>query len=251
MSQWSTVRIAVVFALLGAALMGVVLGGAWVGYQLWSGGQGRAEATVASAKDAAALAVPEQPAAAPKAEPASRAVVPPAPEPLAQARPAAPAAQGDEPAQSEAQSASPDEAKVAAAREAQAREKAHQEELAYMEKKFDERKAQWMTIIDAYLALPAEERQDYLRKAMEELRQADEAERQTLGLPARPRNQPAVFREMMGMMRDRLTEDEKKKVGTFMADVMQNQVARMQAEIERQLRTPPATGAPEPPAPNP
>lgn len=108
-------------------------------------------------------------------------------------------------------------------------------ELAYMNATFDNNKARLMQIIDAYFELPMDERPDYLRTAFEELRKTVEAERTADGMPARPPQGPAMMQEFMKTFSERSTEEEKVKVKQFFGDVMQMQMARFQAEMERRL----------------
>jgi len=250
MSQSGVMRMAVTFMLLGSALTLAVVG---LGYAVYH------YSTRAPTEPHGAL-VPESvnpPAATEPAELASTKTpggetrpghvaptsAPQAPAEKVKPEPVVAVAQDSDKGTGEA-------AEVRAAPEAAAAvedaQKALELERQHLRRKFEERKAQFMGIIDTYMALPVEDRPDYLQKAMEEWRQQAEAERVAEGLPARPRNQGLVMREMMGMARENLTEEEKKKVGVFMGDVMQMQMARVQAEFERQLHTPPAT----PPAPD-
>ncbi|MBN2584427.1 MAG: hypothetical protein JXL80_15305 [Planctomycetes bacterium] len=114
-----------------------------------------------------------------------------------------------------------------------------EEEQAFLEARFDQRKKQFMDSIDGYFAQPEDKRDEYLRKIGEEFRKQSEAERLEAGLPAQPRNQGRMWAEFMRMSQEKMTDEEKAKVKDFMNDMVKRQVARFQAEMERQLNSPP------------
>ena len=114
-----------------------------------------------------------------------------------------------------------------------------EQDRAYLEANFVKRKEQMLKIIDGYYDRPDEQRDDYLREAMERLGREAEADRQAAGLPAQPRNRGRMWREFMGMIGENTTEQEKTKIKGFLGDVVQRQVARFQARLERQIDGPP------------
>ncbi|NIA21454.1 MAG: hypothetical protein GWP05_05685 [Anaerolineaceae bacterium] len=111
---------------------------------------------------------------------------------------------------------------------------------AYLEANFLKRKEQMLKIIDGYYEHPDEQRDDYLRGALEKLRREAEADRQAAGLPAQPRNQRRMWQEFMGMIGENSSEQEKTQIKTFLGDVMQRRFARFQAQFERQINGPAA-----------
>jgi len=234
------VKYALTFMLLGALSMLALISIAWGVWQLADVGPGpeaapppdagpeQAADAQQSGEPVPAEAPPELRAVADepaKAEPPSNADT---------ARNTAPPdvaeAPADEPEAAEADDEEADN-------EAREREERYRRELAYMEEKFDRSKARFMEVINTYLDLSMEERPDYLRQAMEDLRLTMEAEREADGMPARPARDRRLFGEMMRMSAERLDEDEKTKVTRFMADVMQMQMARFQAQMEEQLKS--------------
>jgi hypothetical protein len=227
MSLSGTSRLAVTFMLVGAAAMLVLVAGGWAAYHYLAASP---EPVVAAAP---AVAAPAPVVPVPVVE---------APKPVAVvAKVEPPEAAKPEPAAKEEPAKKPEEAKPTD----EEKERAFQAEVAFMERRFDEHKAMYMNMIDAYLALPADQRLDYLRKVGEDLRQQIENERQLEGLPARAGDQRRAMGEMLRMFRERGTEDEKKKVSTFMGDMVQQQMARFQAEMQKQINGP-AGAAPQP-----
>jgi len=111
---------------------------------------------------------------------------------------------------------------------------------AYLEANFLKRKEQMLKIIDGYYECSDEQRDDYLRTAMEKLRREIEADRQAAGLSAQPRNRGRMRQEFMGMIGENTSEQEKTKIKTFFGDVMQRQFAKFQAQLEHQIDSPPA-----------
>lgn len=123
-----------------------------------------------------------------------------------------------------------------AALEAAQRAEELEKERAHMKETFEARKKQVMGIIDTYLALPIDQRPDYLDKSIRELMAIAQAEREAAGLPARPRRGNMMGGEFLKMLGDNATAEEKQKVQTFVNDVIQMQVAKFQAEMAERLK---------------
>ena len=138
-----------------------------------------------------------------------------------------------------------------AALEAAEREAEKEKERRHLQETFQARKKQAMDIIDTYLALPMEQRPDYLDQAVRDLMAAVQADREAAGLPARPRRGNMMGGELLAMFRDQATPEEKQKVQTFFNDVVQMQAAKFQAEMAERLKTKAEadTNIPAPPAP--
>jgi hypothetical protein len=108
-------------------------------------------------------------------------------------------------------------------------------ERAYMQGVFDRARREWMGMIDGYFEQPDDKRDEYLRTAGEEFRKRMEAERLAAGLPAQPRNPGRVWMEVMRMNQEQMTDEEKARVMEFANDIVQRQMARFKAQMERQL----------------
>jgi hypothetical protein len=121
--------------------------------------------------------------------------------------------------------------------EAAEREAEKEKERQHLKETFQARKKQVMDIIDTYLAMPMDQRPDYLDKAIRDLMAAAQADREAAGLPARPRRGNMMGGELLSMFRDNSTPEEKQKVQTFMNDVVQMQAAKFQAEMAERLKT--------------
>jgi len=253
MSLSSGTKYAVTFLLLGALSMLALVSIAWGVWQLAGyGGAAQVQevppASVAQGQPADAPDVPVTRAADPPLESHTVAAEPGGSRPPAgtpdTVRDTAPLEVAEAPSgKPEAAEVVEDEADEKARREEQ-----YQRELDYMEKKFDKSKVRFMEVINTYLDLPMEERPDYLRQAMEDLRLTMEAEREADGMPAKPARDRRLFGEMMRMSAERLDEDEKTKVTRFMADVMQMHMARLQTQMEEGLKAGQGTDL-APPAP--
>ncbi len=118
-------------------------------------------------------------------------------------------------------------------------------ERAYMEASFDKLRQESMAMIDGYFAQPEDKRDEYLRKAGEELRKRMEAERLAAGLPAQPRNPGRMWMELMQMNQERMSEEEKARILEFTNDIAQRQMARFRAMMERQLGVEPQPAPPQ------
>ena len=133
-----------------------------------------------------------------------------------------------------------------AAQEAAQRAEELEKERAHMKETFEARKAQFLGVVDAYLALPIEGRPEYLEKSMRELMAMMQADREAAGLPARPRRGGMMGGELMKMFGENATAEEKQKVQTFVNDVIQMQVTRFQAEMAERLKVEGGGNAPAP-----